>query len=232
MFDFKQPESSSTFMNSSHHPYTSSIASSASSSSASVFSADSVSSQTSVSSTSTSSIHIVWGTEDRKSSSPVDEDTPQYAAPLRKVEARKEIFEDNSLAASNIDTTVVPDLRQHPRRTKPLASQDQNYGTSATDCPRPPPTLVRQCDRKVNFVDNLVGKLINSSVWSEGCTKSNIVKTLLRKSLRPSGRSPWSLVVVIVLLVAKLSCRFAPSYKRRYEDHARATRLCRLHYIT
>ena len=164
MFDFGQSESSSILMDSTHHPYTSSIASSASSSSSSVFSADSFSSQTSVSSTSTSSIHVVWGTEERRSYSPVDEVTPQPATSIRTGEAPKNVFESVASATSNIDTAVVPDFRQNPRRTKPVAQQDQKHGTSATDCPRPPPTLVRQCNRKVNFVDNLVGKLINTSV--------------------------------------------------------------------
>jgi hypothetical protein len=39
-------------------------------------------------------------------------------------------------------------LRQNPRRTS----------SSATSRTGRPPTLVRQADRKVNFVDNLVGK--------------------------------------------------------------------------
>jgi len=164
MFDFGQSKSSSTSMNSNHHPYTSSIASSASSSSSSVFSADSVSSQASVSSASTGSIHFVWGTQDRRSYSPVADDTPQYAPSLRTVEALKDVSKPAAPATNNIDTAVVRDLRQHPRRTKPLAQQDQTHRTIATECPRPPATLVRQCDRKVNFVDNLVGKLINSSV--------------------------------------------------------------------
>ncbi len=171
MIDVGQSESRSIFMNSSHHPYTSSIASSASSSSSSVFSADSVSSHASLSSASTGSIHFVWGTEDRRSYSPVADDTPQYAPSLRTVEASNNVFEPASSITSDIDAAVVPDLRQHPRRTKPLAQQDQQPGTLATVCPRPPPSLIRQCDRKVNFVDSLVGKLINSSLRSWRCTK-------------------------------------------------------------
>lgn len=164
MFDFGQSESSSVFMNPSQHPYTSSIASSASSSSSSVFSADSGSSQASVSSASSSSIQFVWGTDDRTSYSPVADDTPQHVTSLQTGEAPDDVFKPATSATSRIDTAVVPDLRQHPRRTKPLAQQDQKHGTAVTDCPRLPPTLVRQCDRKVNFVDNLVGKLVNSSV--------------------------------------------------------------------
>lgn len=46
---------------------------------------------------------------------------------------------------------VAPEQRQHPRRS------------SASGCP---PSLVRQCDRKVSFVDNLVGKNDTSSAKS------------------------------------------------------------------
>jgi hypothetical protein len=48
------------------------------------------------------------------------------------------------------DAPVPPEMRQHPRRTNSLAAN----GSSA----RPPPCLLRQSERKVNFVDNLVGK--------------------------------------------------------------------------
>lgn len=43
---------------------------------------------------------------------------------------------------------VPLELRQHPRRTK-------GFATARPSCP---PLLVRQEDRKVNFVDNLVGE--------------------------------------------------------------------------
>ena len=45
---------------------------------------------------------------------------------------------------------VAPELRQNPRRTA--------AGTHSK--PRCPPTLVRQSDRKVNFVDSLVGRFL------------------------------------------------------------------------
>ena len=50
------------------------------------------------------------------------------------------------------DVAVPPELRKHPRRTN---SGIQSNGVS---CARPPPCLLRQSERKVNFVDNLVGK--------------------------------------------------------------------------
>jgi hypothetical protein len=53
------------------------------------------------------------------------------------------------------DPPVPPELRKHPRRTSNHVSQSNGVSSA---CPRPPPSLVRQCERKVNFVDNLVGK--------------------------------------------------------------------------
>lgn len=53
---------------------------------------------------------------------------------------------DHTSAPSYADVTSVPvQQRQHPRRTS-LAKD------------RKPPSMPRQCDRKVDFVDNLVGK--------------------------------------------------------------------------
>lgn len=53
-------------------------------------------------------------------------------------------------APSYADVTSVPsEQRQHPRRS----SRDQK-----------PPPLIRQCERKINFVDNLVGKHILNNI--------------------------------------------------------------------
>jgi hypothetical protein len=112
------------------HPYASSISSSASSSSSSVFSLDA---QSSISSTATNPVDVIW-----------------------------EIDADGQLAGRNgtcprafkglpkADGSVPPELRMHPRRTNSTAAN----GSAA----RPPPCLLRQSERKVNFVDNLVGK--------------------------------------------------------------------------
>ena len=52
-------------------------------------------------------------------------------------------------APSYADITSVPkEQRQHPRRCS--LSRNQK-----------PPTLQRQCERKINFVENLVGKHLN-----------------------------------------------------------------------
>lgn len=45
-------------------------------------------------------------------------------------------------------TSMSSEQRQHPRRSSLVRSQK-------------PPALVRQCERKINFVDNLVGKHVS-----------------------------------------------------------------------
>jgi hypothetical protein len=52
--------------------------------------------------------------------------------------------------APKADGVVPSELRTHPRRT--------NSNASSAPSARPPPCLLRQSERKVNFVDNLVGK--------------------------------------------------------------------------
>jgi hypothetical protein len=52
-------------------------------------------------------------------------------------------------AAPKLDGAVPAEMRRHPRRTSVATN-----GSAA----RPPPCLLRQSERKVNFVDNLVGK--------------------------------------------------------------------------
>lgn len=135
-----------------NHPYALSIASSASSSTSSVFSLDAPSSQSSVSSTSTS-----WESEQDNayllnhpaSRQPVPHASVQevtitsYQPKPRHIQS----FQSNLVAS---------ECRQHPRRTQPQA---QPNGCSATAGPRPPPSLVRQSERKDNFVESLVGKL-------------------------------------------------------------------------
>ena len=58
-------------------------------------------------------------------------------------------------SSGNPFKTFTPDSRQNPRRTQRLCQHESSTGNNA---PLPPPPLVRQCDRKVNFVDSLVGK--------------------------------------------------------------------------
>lgn len=118
-------------------PYEPSIASSASSSQTSVFS-DAASAQSSVA----SSI-----SDDFRSTQEDARDSYCATAQLQ----HKHIVDTQMSHAvrqqlSYADVTSVPSQqRQHPRRSSLAKHQ------------RPPP-LVRQADRKVNFVDNLVGK--------------------------------------------------------------------------
>ena len=115
------------------HPYASSISSSASSSSSSVFSLDCVS-QSSISSTSTNPVDVIWENEGN------GQGRNNGACPRPMVKG----------SAPKVDGVVPSELRTHPRRTN-------SYASSAPSA-RPPPCLLRQSERKVNFVDNLVGK--------------------------------------------------------------------------
>lgn len=129
------------------YPYHSSSASSASSSSSSVFSVDavSISSQSSVSS-STSIRSSSDGSWDHESGAFISSGSTSSVS---------------SIASTSrpIDAPVSPHLRQNARRTScPRSRAGPGQSASA----RPPPTLVRQSERKVNFVDNLVGKDIDA----------------------------------------------------------------------
>lgn len=119
-------------------PYEPSIASSASSSQTSIFS-DTASAQSSIA----SSI-----SDDFRSSQ--EDARDRYSASAQS--QHKYVAEPQLSQAcqqqqlSYADVTSVPShQRQHPRRSSLAKHQ------------RPPP-LVRQADRKINFVDNLVGK--------------------------------------------------------------------------
>ncbi|OJD14532.1 hypothetical protein AJ78_05113 [Emergomyces pasteurianus Ep9510] len=185
------------------HPYTASIASSASSSSSSVFSLDS--SQSSISS-STSSVDVIWENE------VLGSDSSQQQAGGRTMSSSSEsnfhCFRSGRGCGSKVaDAAVAPELRQNPRRT---------YSNSSTSsaCARPPPTLVRQCDRKVNFVDNLVDSAsqIVETIWplsvvalrndsplgSRGVLP---LRTFIQETLRRSRTSYSTLQVALYYLI-------------------------------
>lgn len=122
--------------------YSSSIASSASSSSASVWSDASSqssddSSVTSASSDSESSETYCYTTQLPPSFTNITSNTCEQGISVATYWPK-----------TKLPAEVVPEQR-HPRRSS-LGS------TTRTGCP---PSLVRQSDRKVNFVDNLVGKI-------------------------------------------------------------------------
>ncbi|KKZ59134.1 hypothetical protein EMCG_05468 [[Emmonsia] crescens] len=186
------------------HPYTSSIASSASSSSSSVFSLDS--SQSSISS-STSSVDVIWENE------VLGGDSSQHQqAGGRTLSSSSEsnfhCFRSGRGCGPKVaDAAVAPELRQNPRRTY------SNTSSSST-CSRPPPTLVRQCDRKVNFVDNLVDSAsqIVETIWplsvvalrndsplgSRGVLP---LRTFIQETLRRSRTSYSTLQVALYYLI-------------------------------
>ena len=135
-------------------PYSPSIASTASSSSDSVFSVDAPSSQSSASSDSWSS------SSDRSSWISETEDT-YFRSRDSLVQPAEEFVSTivSAYGAANIVPPIPSESRQHPRRTQRLNSSESQDGKSGIPCVRPPPSLVRQSDRKDNFVDSLVGKL-------------------------------------------------------------------------
>ncbi|KAJ5447466.1 hypothetical protein N7445_002287 [Penicillium cf. griseofulvum] len=174
------------------HPYASSISSSASSSSSSVFSLDCVS-QSSISSTSTNPVDVIWENE---SNSHLAGRNPNGACPRAFAKG----------PASKVDGVVPSELRTHPRRTN-------SYSSSAPSA-RPPPCLLRQSERKVNFVDNLVdtASQIVEIIWplsaaasrSDAATGSKGVlplRTFIQETLRRSRTSYSTLQVALYYLI-------------------------------
>ena len=143
------------------YPYSPSLASTASSSSSSVFSLDAPSSQSSVSSSAGWS-SSAWNSE--------NENEHQYFT-SRHISQQNTTSssEDEVIITSQLPSrlqpqnsgaeAIAPKSRQHPRRTQCLNSFESQDGKGVLSCSRPPPSLVRQSERKENFVDSLVGKL-------------------------------------------------------------------------
>ena len=144
------------------YPYNSSPTSPASSSASSVFSLDAPSSQSSVSSSAGWS-SSAWNSEN---------ETEGQCFTSRHC-SQQSTTSDSSNEEVNV-TSYLPCSRQrphlsaestalesqhHPRRTQRLNSYGSQDGKCVPSFPRPPPSLVRQSDRKENFVDSLVGKL-------------------------------------------------------------------------
>ena len=128
-----------------HSPSTYS-AKSASSTASSVFSLDAASSQSSVSSGSTGWYESRWLSDSSNSSC--------RANPAQYLESSQyQHSGEHASFALPQSAGLAPEYRLNPRRTRP--PPESHNGCNA---PRPPPSLVRQSDRKVNFVDSLVGK--------------------------------------------------------------------------
>ena len=114
--------------------YASSVStSSSSSSSSSVFSLDAASQ--SISSVSTNPVDVIWENDNE---------------PVRPSLYSR--HSQGSLNAPKVDPPVPAELRKNPRRSSSYVVQN------GAPCARPPPCLMRQSERKVNFVDNLVGE--------------------------------------------------------------------------
>ncbi|KAF3399794.1 G1/S-specific cyclin pas1 [Penicillium rolfsii] len=169
------------------HPYPSSIASSASSSSSSVFSLDA--SQSSVSSTATNPVDVIWENEGETLG--------------RSVGTCPRAFAKG--AAPKLDGAVPAELRMHPRRT--------NVATNGSAA-RPPPCLLRQSERKVNFVDNLVdtASQIVENIWPLSAVASRSdtttgykgvlpLRTFIQETLRRSRTSYSTLQVALYYLI-------------------------------
>jgi PHO85 cyclin-5 len=132
------------------YPYTPSIASAASSSASSIFSNDARSSQTSAPS-SVKSGSSGWDLDNGNGQA--DYLSTIGPQPLR-------VPQQNAIHVQiTKQENVIPEgLRQNPKRTQPSAPVENGQIQS-----RVPPALVRQCDRKDNFVESLVGKFQPSS---------------------------------------------------------------------
>jgi len=143
------------------YPYSSSLSSSASSSSSSVFSVDAPSHVSSSNSSVSSCVPIGWESDEWSlrnrvqavagnavgAASQCGYRPPARAStfPLCQPAACRAGAERVVLPSLNTDIPLPAEQRQHPRRSSTSVQQ------------RPPPPLVRQCERKINFVDSLVG---------------------------------------------------------------------------
>jgi len=130
-------------------PYSPSIASSVSSSASSIFSlAASVSSSVASSIASLTSIQSSEGVHYLG-----DIERHAWSQEQRSKEDVRQSFSTRTL---RVPPPAV-EQRQHQRRTQRCAEVN-TVACPSEPCPMPPvPTLVRQAERKTNFVDNLVG---------------------------------------------------------------------------
>lgn len=176
-------------------PYSSSIASSASSSSASVWS--------DAASQSSDDSSVTGPTSDSETPEPyccTRQPAPSFTTASNVCEQSVSIA--TYWPKHSLPTETAPEQRQHPRRTS-VGS------TSRTGCP---PSLVRQCDRKVSFVDGLVDSSaqIVEAIWplssvvcrSEMGNKGVLpLRTFIQETLRRSRTSYSTLQVALYYLI-------------------------------
>ncbi|RFU74923.1 g1 s-specific cyclin pcl5 [Trichoderma arundinaceum] len=204
-------------------PYSSSISTSASASTASIWSGSDTASQasddTSVSTTSSDNDSCLSYFSSRESTD------------KQVVGRRLDVLRQQRQQQQQAAPVVPVELRQNPRRT---AAPSGNAGC-------PPPTLVRQSDRKVNFVDSLVAFTVTDSstqiveaIWplsSAPCRPEPgnrtvlPLRTFIQETLRRSRTSYSTLQVALYYLilikphVPKRSFT-VEQYEDRYADRA------------
>lgn len=166
--DTTDPKNIRPYTSYAHAPYIASVSSSTSSSSvvSPVFSVDGASSQSSVASSAcSSSLDHVWETDVPSSVLSSCRDS-HSSADHNPIEALSISTDGAAVTArprsASSSSTVVPTtgpvvLPPEQRRNRRRSNRD---GCSNAPCTRPPPSLVRQSERRLNFVDGLVGKLV------------------------------------------------------------------------
>ncbi|KAF7185144.1 G1/S-specific cyclin pas1 [Pseudocercospora fuligena] len=190
-----------------HGPYEPSIASSASSSQVSVFS-DTLSASSSIASSVSDDFRYTHD-DARERDRICAQAQLRFQAQTNNQQLEEpavlgNLLKGNGQCMSYADVTSVPaPQRQHPRRTSLSRNQ------------RPPP-LVRQRDRKINFVDNLVGSTQDSAtqmvevIWplsivpcqSEASGRGVLpLRTYIEETLRRSRTSYSTLQVALYYLV-------------------------------
>lgn len=194
-----------------NHPYTSSIASSASSSSSSVFSVDGFSSQSSAPSSSKSLSNFGWESEHGGS---VNINEYQQTSSNWPCELSYPTSNPTVVGNQHLIEVVAPELRQHPRRTQPSAQRNLPSGVLPSSGVKPPPSLVRQCDRKDNFVESLVDTTTQmiEVIWPlsvVSCSRDTVLggknliglRTFIQEVLKRSKTSYSTLQVALYYLV-------------------------------
>lgn len=187
------------------HPYASSVSSSASSSTSSVFSFDAASSTSSISSAATS-IHGSWDSSDSWSrpsfqdaacsrlaeSLATSGNAQRYNAPCQTQGALPPL-------QSAVDAALAAESRRNPRRCPTVNT-------------RAPPTLIRQSERTVKFVDSLVDSATQmvEMIWplsvptrrNEGSGRGVLpLRTFIQETLRRSRTSYSTLQVALYYLI-------------------------------
>ncbi|WEW56714.1 PHO85 cyclin-5 [Emydomyces testavorans] len=175
-------------------PYAASIASSASSSSSSIFSLDYLSSQDSISSVSTTAADVIWENEVSGVSS--------YGG-LPNASNSHCLGGGRGYGSKAAESAVAPEQRQNPRRT-----------SAGVGCAVKPPSLVRQSDRRIIFVDSLVDSAaqIVEAIWPLsavaarpesvlGCKGVLPLRSFIQETLRRSRTSYSTLQVALYYLI-------------------------------